>query len=147
MAHGAQIYFETDGDGKLFICEKQYSGKNGDFVKRTLVDEHWQPVKSTTSQEDFRSWYPKIGMERIMSKEDMKCKLNSIYGRVVSDNMRKDYIVVHKDGRPAIIFKSFIAGVFDNVLDKVYLTRIELSSGGMVLVDEDYATIVRALLQ
>lgn len=44
------------------------------------------------------------------SIKTMKTKLNSVYGKAVTD-MAKDYIVVHRDKKPMIIFTKLIIAV------------------------------------
>lgn len=79
-----------------------------------------------------------------MSKEGLKGILNSKYGKVVSDNMRKDYITVHIGGRVGIIFKHTIAAVLKATDGNT--AKIIQHSGMTMLVDEDYATIVKSVL-
>ena len=119
MSMGSKIYFECDSVGNPVLVEEQWRGKNCTFVKRTPLTPN-------------------------MSNEDLKGILNCKYGKVVSDNMRKDYITVHINGKVGIVFKHTIAAVFnvtggDNA-------KIIQNSGVSMIVDESYSAIVKAVL-
>lgn len=81
----------------------------------------------------------------------MKLYLNSLYGKMVScihstdgkenDKMTRDYIVVHDDGEPMIIFKGQIICISKNDGGAcIHCTN------GSYYVDESYADVVKQAL-
>lgn len=84
-------------------------------------------------------------------KLQMKLYLNSLYGKAAScihftdgkenDKMTRDYIVVHDDGEPMIIFKEQIVGISKNEDGAcIYCTN------GCYYVDESYASVVKQIV-
>lgn len=74
------------------------------------------------------------------SVKAMKTKLNSEYGRMVMTN--KDYIVIHENDKPAIIFKKYIVGVQKSddgtAIIQTVVTRY--------YADDGYATVISQLI-
>lgn len=90
-----------------------------------------------------------ISNEKFDPHKYMKCCLNSVYGKLVSemgidgkenDNM-KDYILIHVDKEPHIIFKKQIVSI-SRAEDRAY---IQCTTWGY-LSDESYADIVKQAL-
>mgnify|MGYP003293752469 CR=1 FL=1 len=79
------------------------------------------------------------------SIKKMKTKLNSVYGKVVTDMTNKNYIVVHPTGSSevAIIFKNKITAVFKHDDGSA---EILLESGSMFYLNDGYATIISQLI-
>lgn len=71
----------------------------------------------------------------------MKTKLNSEYGRAVMIN--NNYIVIHIERRPAIIFKPHIVSIRQGEHGSA---EIQLVSGAIIITDEEYSTVVRLIL-
>ena len=76
------------------------------------------------------------------SVRTMKAKLNSIYGKAVTD-MRKDYIVVHVVKNPLIIFTKSIIAV-ENTGDEKAI--IYCAENVIFAVDEKYVDVVKQLV-
>ena len=70
----------------------------------------------------------------------MKTKLNSLYGRMAM--IEKDYIVIHDDGKPSIIFKKFIVGVKKCDDDTAYIQTVS----SCYYADEKYIDVIKQLL-
>ena len=76
------------------------------------------------------------------SKYVMKTKLNSLYGKVVTD-MLNGYIVVHRAKKPIIIFtKSILAVEKDDDGTAV----IYCSENAVFYVDEKYADVIKQIV-
>lgn len=80
-------------------------------------------------------------------KNFMKLFLNSAYGAMVTnykenDNMTKDYIFVHVDKEPTIIFKKQIVAISKSG-DKAY---IQCTNNECYYAKESYADIVKQLV-
>lgn len=78
------------------------------------------------------------------SVKTMKTKLNSVYGKAVT-NMNKDFVVVHGANKEVgIIFKDRIIGVFkhaDNTTD------ILLGNGYMYYSKDKYEDVIKQVLK
>jgi hypothetical protein len=82
------------------VCYNLYCDTKAEHDKMKQLMEN--PLTAT----DLKSIDSMI-YEDTDSVKAMKIKLNSLYGRMVMANKEyKDYIVIHENGNPAIIFKS-----------------------------------------
>ena len=76
------------------------------------------------------------------SVKTMKTKLNSVYGKVVTD-MTQEYIVVHRAKKPIVIFtKSILAIEKDDDGTAV----IYCSENAVFYVDEKYVGVIKQLV-
>lgn len=71
----------------------------------------------------------------------MKTKLNSLYGRIAM--MNNNYILIHDDGKPVIIFKQQIISIRKHDCGG---TRIYTTGGYIFQADEDYAKVAKLIL-
>lgn len=71
----------------------------------------------------------------------MKTKLNSLYGRTAM--MNNNYILIHDDGKPVIIFKHHIISIRPHDCGG---TRIYTTGGYIFQADEDYAKVAKLML-
>lgn len=76
------------------------------------------------------------------SIKTMKTKLNSIYGKVVTD-MLKTYIVVHRAKKPIIIFTKSILAVEK---DDDGTAIIYCSENAVFYVDEKYTDVIKQIV-
>lgn len=76
------------------------------------------------------------------SIKTMKTKLNSLYGKVVTD-MLKTYIVVHRAKKPIIIFTKSILAVEK---DDDGTAIISCSENAVFYVDEKYADVIKQIV-
>lgn len=76
------------------------------------------------------------------SVKTMKTKLNSVYGKVVTD-MIKEYIVVHRAKKPIIIFTKSILAVEKDDDGRAIIT---CSENAVFYVDEKYADVIKQLI-
>ena len=71
-----------------------------------------------------------------------KNKLNSVYGKVVTD-MAKEYIVVHRDNQPMIIFTKSIMAVEKDTKGKAV---IYCTGSSEYWTDNKYADVIKQLI-
>lgn len=81
----------------------------------------------------------------------MKLYLNSLYGKMAScihftdgkenDNMNKEYILIHVDKEPVLIFRKHIVSIAKDE-DRAYIR----STSGGYLSDDSYADVVKQAL-
>lgn len=76
------------------------------------------------------------------SIKTMKTKLNSLYGKAVTD-MAKEYIVVHRAKKPIIIFTKSILAVEQ---DDDGTAVITCSENAVFYVNEKYANVIKQLI-
>ena len=77
----------------------------------------------------------------------IKTYLNSIYGTGVvkykeSKNMKREYIVLHKNGRTGVVFKDSIDAVAQGEHETVIIIK-----GRVEFCDDKYEDVVRQLLK
>jgi len=71
----------------------------------------------------------------------MKTKLNSVYGKAVTD-MAKEYIVVHQDKRPLIIFLQHIQAIKQGVDNQAKIFVVD----DCFVTDEKYADVIKQIV-
>lgn len=102
-------------------------------------DKLKQMLEKPLTATDVKSIYNMIyaDTDSVMA---MKTKLNSEYGRMVMTN--KDYIVIHENDNPIIIFKKFIIGVKKCEDGTAYIHTVFTGFNA----DDGYATIIQQLI-
>lgn len=79
-------------------------------------------------------------LEKPLSSTDLKSIDNMIYGRMNMTN--RDYIVVHHDNKPLIIFKKYVVAIEKCDDDTAYISTVKSS----YFLEDGYATVISQLI-
>ena len=75
------------------------------------------------------------------SIKTMKTKLNSVYGKVVTD-MAKEYIVAHRASNPIVIFKKSISAIEQHE----DASAVIYTADATFYVDDKYADVIKQIV-